>query len=87
MDVTDWMVLASLAGFTIVIGMLLAGAYLTGVYKVAPPSTVATFEYSYLVFAALWDIIFFNSFPTVLSVTGMLFIVAAGLLELRGRAY
>ncbi len=77
MITTDWLVIALLAGFTIVIGMLLAGAY-----QVAPPSIVSTFEYSYLIFVAIWDIIFFGIAPTFASFTGMLLIVLAGLLVL-----
>jgi len=73
----DWLVLLVLAGFTIVIGILLAGAY-----QAAPPAIVSTFEYSYLIFVAVWDILFFNSSPTVASVTGMVLIVVAGLLVL-----
>ena len=75
---TDWLVLLLLAGFAVVIGMMLAGAY-----QAAPPSTVATFEYSYLVFVAVWDILFFDIAPTVASITGMILIVTAGLLVLR----
>jgi drug/metabolite transporter (DMT)-like permease len=77
-DLTDWLVLALLAGFTIVIGMMLAGAY-----QAAPPSIVATFEYSYLVFVAGWDILFFDIAPAITSITGMVLIVVAGLLVLR----
>ncbi len=80
-DLTDWLVLVLLAGFTIVIGMMLAGAY-----QAAPPAIVSTFEYSYLVFVAVWDILFFDIAPTGTSVTGMLLIVAAGLLVLRRKA-
>ena len=58
--------------------MMLAGAY-----KIAPPSTVATFEYSYLVFVAIWDVVFFATAPTQTTLTGMVMIVAAGLLVLR----
>lgn len=76
-EFTDWLVLALLAGFAIIIGMLLAGAYQT-----APPSIVSTFEYSYLVFVAIWDILFFGISPTVTSITGMILIVGAGLLVL-----
>lgn len=79
--IMDWLVLALLAGFTICIGMMLAAAY-----QVAPPATVATFEYSYLVFVAIWDILFFGVAPTSLSLTGMAMIVAAGLLVIRSRA-
>ena len=75
---TDWLVLTLLAGFAIVNGMLLAGAY-----QAAPPSIVSTFEYCYLVFVAVWDIIFFGIAPTVASVSGMVLIVVAGLLVLR----
>jgi len=79
-DSQDWLVLALLAGFAIVIGMLLAGAY-----QVAPPSIVSTFEYSYLVFVVVWDILFFGLAPTATSVTGMILIVVAGLLVLHRR--
>lgn len=78
---TDWLVLALLAGLTIVIGMMLAGAY-----QAAPPAIVSTFEYSYLVFVAIWDILFFGISPSFASVTGMVMIVTAGLLVLRRKA-
>lgn len=77
----DWLVLGTLAGLAIVIGMMLAGAY-----QAAPPPIVATFEYSYLAFVALWDVLFFDMAPTISSTTGMLLIVAAGLLVLHRRS-
>ncbi len=80
-EASDWLVLALLAGFTVSIGMMLAAAY-----QIAPPATIATFEYSYLVFVALWDIIFFNAPPTVTAMAGMAMIVVAGLLVLRKSA-
>lgn len=76
--VTDWLVLALLAGFTVSIGLMLAAAY-----QAAPPAVIATFEYSYLVFVALWDVIFFGTPPTPLSLAGMAMIVVAGLLVMR----
>jgi len=76
-SVNDWLVLALLAVFAIVIGMLLAGAY-----QAAPPAIISTFEYSYLIFVAVWDIVFFGISPTVASITGMVLIVVAGLLVL-----
>ncbi|MEL7013994.1 MAG: DMT family transporter [Pseudomonadota bacterium] len=79
-EATDWLVLALLAGFTISVGMMLAGAY-----QVAPPATIATFEYSYLVFVAIWDILFFGVSPTPVSLTGMCMIVVAGVLVMRRR--
>lgn len=76
----DWLALMLLAGFAVLIGIMLARAY-----QIAPPATVATFEYSYLVFVAVWDILFFDSTPTITSLTGMVMIVGAGLIVLRGR--
>ena len=78
---TDWLVLTLLAGFAIVNGMMLAGAY-----QAAPPAIVSTFEYCYLVFVAVWDILFFGIAPTVASASGMVLIVVAGLLVLRRKA-
>lgn len=77
LGITDWLVLALLAVFAIVVGMLLAGAY-----QAAPPAIVSTFEYSYLVFVAVWDILFFGIAPTIVSILGMTLIVFAGLLVL-----
>ena len=74
------LVLLVLAGLTILISVLLAGAY-----QAAPPAIISTFEYSYLVFVAIWDILFFGIAPTAQSVTGMILIVIAGLLVLRRR--
>ena len=79
-ETADWLVLILLAGFAISIGMMLAGAY-----QAAPPSVVSTFEYSYLVFVAIWDILFFGSPPTPSSILGMGLIVFAGLLVLHQR--
>ena len=73
----DWGVLALLAGLSILISLLLAGAY-----KVAPPTVVSTFEYSYLVFVAIWDMLFFSLAPTLATASGMVMIVVAGLLVL-----
>lgn len=75
---SEWLVLGVLAIFSVVIGMGLAGAY-----QAAPPSVVATGEYCYLVFVAVWDYYFFATSPTVASVLGMLLIVGAGLMVLR----
>lgn len=77
-DQAGWLFLMVLAAFAIAIGMTLAGAYQNG-----PPATIATFEYSYLVFAAIWDIAFFGSNPTGSSVAGMLMIIGAGMLVMR----
>lgn len=74
-----WAILGLLAVLTVVIGLGIAGAY-----KAAAPSTVATFEYSYLIFAAIWDVAFFQTHPSGASVIGMLLIVGAGVMVLHG---
>ncbi len=76
----EWLVLGVLALLTVVISAGIAGAY-----QAAPPPLVATFEYSYLVFVALWDSLFFAASPGGSTILGMLLIIAAGLLVLRRR--
>ena len=75
---SDAITLVLLAGFAVLISILLAGAY-----RSAPPAIISTFEYSYLVFVAIWDIAIFGIAPSLSSVTGMILIVLAGLLVLR----
>ncbi|MEL7150472.1 MAG: DMT family transporter [Pseudomonadota bacterium] len=79
-EASDWLVLLLLAAFAIVLGMMLAGAY-----KAAPPAIVGTFEYSYLVFVAGWDILFFGITLNSMTVAGMVMIVIAGATVLRSR--
>lgn len=75
---SEWLILGILAVLAVVIGMGIAGAYQT-----APPSIIATFEYSYLVFAAIWDYFFFAMAPNSVTVLGIFLIIGAGLLVLR----
>lgn len=78
--VSEWLVLGLLAVLAIVISSGIAGAY-----QIASPPIIATFEYSYLVFVALWDILFFETVPGVLTILGMVLIVSAGLMVIRRR--
>lgn len=78
LELSDGSVLLLLAAFSITLGMMLAGAY-----KAAPPAIIATFEYSYLVFVAAWDVLFFGVALGNTTVTGMVLIVIAGILVLR----
>lgn len=47
-------------------------------YQIAAPAMVATFEYCYLIFVALWDYWFFETAPTWGALMGIVLIVAAG---------
>ncbi len=49
-------------------------------YQVAPPPIVATFDYSYLVSAAIWGAVFFAERPDGPTLAGMALIAGAGLL-------
>ncbi|MGI9372818.1 MAG: hypothetical protein ACR2OJ_10005, partial [Hyphomicrobiales bacterium] len=74
----EWLILCVLAVFAVIMDLGIAGAY-----QAAPPSTIATFEYSYLVFVAVWDTLFFSSPPSGLTLAGMAMIIIAGMLVLR----
>lgn len=75
---SEWLFLALLACLAVAIAILLAGAY-----QSAPPATVATFEYSYLVFAVIWDFALFATAPSGAVLAGMAMIVGAGMMVLR----
>ena len=75
MGVREWGLMAFL-------GVLLA-AYSAGVaraYQIAAPSIIATFDYAYLVAAALWGFVFFSERPGLLTIGGMILITVGGLL-------
>ncbi len=75
---TLWLVLAALSAISIIIAVLLAGAYQAG-----PPVMIGTLEYSYLIFVVLGDIAVFNLIPDTFTLCGMAMIVAAGVLVMR----
>jgi drug/metabolite transporter (DMT)-like permease len=75
---SEWGVILLLAGFTVALGLMVAAAY-----QSAPPSIVATFDYSYLIFMVLWDILFFSIELDGKTAIGILLIMSAGLLVMR----
>ncbi len=75
MDIQAWIVMAVLG--------ILSAAYFVGVaraYQIAAPSIIATFDYMYLVSAAVWGFVFFAESPDTYTVLGMVLITTAGLL-------
>ena len=75
MGTGDW-------GLMALLGVLLV-AYSVGVaraYQIAAPAVVATFDYAYLVSAALWGFVLFSERPDFMTILGMVLITAAGLL-------
>ena len=75
MGAREWRLMALLACLIVVIGIGLAKAY-----QSAPPSVIATFDYTYLLFAAFWGFVFFAERPDSPTIAGMLMIALAGLL-------
>ncbi|MGB0717994.1 MAG: DMT family transporter [Alphaproteobacteria bacterium] len=73
-------------GYLVISGMsiltLAAGIMIARAYQVAPAPTVGAFEYSYLLFAAIWDA-FFGTLPNMLGIIGAALIIFAGLIILR----
>ena len=73
----DWAFMAVLA--VLIVGAAAAAAK---AYQSGPPVIVATFDYSYLIFAILWSALFFSELPDRETLVGMAVIFAAGLLVL-----
>jgi len=68
-----WASLALLAVISIGIHLALARAYQAG-----PTSVVASFDYAYLVFAAIWGFVLFGTIPDVFVISGTIIIAASG---------
>lgn len=77
LDVTGCLIIGAL-GIVMVVGSTFAAI----AYQNAKPSVVASFDYSYLVFSALWGILFFSEAPDSLTILGIALIVFAGLFSI-----
>lgn len=69
-------------GFIASIGLSL----LTYAYRVAPSSSVAPFEYSFIIWGVLWGWLFWDQLPTHLAWGGIAALIGAGLLVIRAEA-
>lgn len=74
LDTGTSLVVVLLALISIAIHVLLARAYQLG-----PTAVVAGLDFSYLVFAAAWAVVFFGTMPSLPVLTGTLLIGGAGL--------
>jgi drug/metabolite transporter (DMT)-like permease len=77
MGVHQWALIAVMACLIVATSAGVAKAYQSG-----PSSIIATFDYSYLVFAVLWSFVFFSELPDPATAIGMLLIAGAGLLAI-----
>jgi len=78
MSLWDWGVIAFL-------GLLIAlyGAGVARAYQIGTSSVVATFDYAYLISAAVWGFVLFSEVPDGFTIAGMALITCAGLLALK----
>ena len=72
-------------GLVVLLGLLIAvySACVANAYQVAAPAVVGTFDYAYLVFAALWGFVLFAEVPDAATLAGMVLIAGAGFLVVR----
>lgn len=81
----DWRIGAEAWPLLALLGLLIV-IYSTAVaraYQLAPAPLVAIFDYSYLVFAALWSALFFAQSPSLSTAAGMAIIALAGLMVIK----
>lgn len=78
LDLSGWLTMSVLA-VVVILGSLFAAI----AYQNAPSSVVATFDYLYLAFAALWGLLVFSEVPDELTILGMLMIFGAGMIAIR----
>lgn len=71
-----WGLIFVLAALMVGIGLSLAAAY-----KMAQPAVIASFDYSYLIFATLFGMLLFAEQPELSTLLGMGMIASAGLLS------
>ena len=81
MSLDVWRIMAMLA-IAFVIGSV--GAAIA--YQQGPPSIIAIYDYSYVAFAVVWGIVFFEEIPSSLVTAGIVMIVAAGMISIQQRS-
>ena len=64
--------------------MLIGSIFAAVAYQIGPAPIVASFDYSYLVFASVWRLLLFAEFPDPVTLIGMIMIAAGGVLAVRG---
>lgn len=75
MEGADWLLMIGLGCVMVLVALGVARAY-----QSAPPAVVGTFDYAYLVFAAVWGLAFFGERLDAFTLVGMGLILAAGVL-------
>jgi drug/metabolite transporter (DMT)-like permease len=78
LDLSEWGFIAMLAALMVGNGLVLPAAY-----QSAPSVIIATFDYTYLIFATVLGIVLFSEVPDIQTVTGIIMIAGAGLIVAR----
>jgi drug/metabolite transporter (DMT)-like permease len=81
MGIREWQIIGMLAVLIVAVSAGVAKAY-----QCAPPAIIATFDNSYLVFAAFWSFAIFSDMPDAATIVGMILIAGAGLLVISQRS-
>ncbi len=74
---TVQLILLICAGISAMSGQL----FITSAYTYAPAKEISVFDYSQVLFAALWGILFFGEKPDVLSISGYVIIIVTAILK------
>ncbi|WGF89347.1 DMT family transporter [Marinivivus vitaminiproducens] len=77
----DWAIMAMLGIVMVAVAVGVARAYQSG-----PPAIVGTFDYAYLVFAAVWGVLFFSETLDAPTAMGILLIILAGIMVVRQKS-
>lgn len=83
---STWAPMGTNEGVVIVILALVIVIASTGTaiaYQIGRPSTVATFDFTYVGFAMVWGFAFFGDLPDQLSIGGIALIIIAGIIAVR----
>jgi len=78
MNSMHWLSMCILA-IAILIGSI--GAAIA--YQNGPPSIIGIFDFGYVGFAVLWSILLFDQYPDSIAASGMMLIVAAGIISMK----
>lgn len=78
MGSSEWLAMSLLA-----VAIILGSTFAAIAYQNGPASTVATFDFTYLPFAACWGFLFFAEIPDTIAIIGIFMIAGAGILAVR----
>lgn len=76
MSASQWMILI-MAGLSAALGQF----SITTAYRYAPAKKLSVFDYTQVIFATIWGLIFFSEIPTIYSIIGYLIIIGVAVVR------